>query len=115
MKRAPSSQAQAPATPVSHASGSYDLAEAVGLLNTAKIRADAGGEVDLRELPERVERICQFMAALPPGEALGYLEVAQKLINDLGVLQDKLGAHKRVMRRQLQEMRDTEQDHTDRK
>jgi hypothetical protein len=81
-----------------------DLAEAVGLVNSAKQRADAGGEIDLKDLPERIECICRLLAGMAPKEASGYLGVVENLIADLGTLQEKLGAQKRAMRRRLQEI-----------
>ena len=82
----------------------YDLAEAVGLVSAAKQRADAGGDIDLKDLPDRVECICRMLAGMAAQEAVSYLGVVEQLIADLGGLQDKLGAHRRAMRQRLQEI-----------
>jgi hypothetical protein len=83
---------------------SYDFAEAVGLIATAQKRAERGGAIDIRDLPERIERICQALKSMPREQASGYLGLMEKLIDDLDTLQAKLGAHRAAMQRRLADL-----------
>jgi hypothetical protein len=79
----------------------FELAEAIGLVAAARRRVATGGAIDLGSLPERIERICQEVRAMPRETAAGYREILIRLIADLEILGNALFGRRETLHKQL--------------
>ena len=67
-----------------------ELAELIGEVTQAKVKAGIGQRLDLSALPDRISQICEAIAALPKDQAQPYLQIIGKLTSDLDVLSGDL-------------------------
>ena len=84
-----------------------EIAEIVGIVAHARAQAAAGDRFNLTHLPERVAGLCQAIEAIPSENAGPYLEVMEKLIDDLNAIAGHVKDQSVDLQRRLLELQST--------
>ena len=84
-----------------------EIAEIVGIVAHARAQAAAGDRFNLARLPERVASLCQAIEAIPIDAANPYLDVMEKLIDDLNAIAGHVKDQSVELRRRLLERQST--------
>ena len=77
------------------------FAEVLGIVAAARRRVARGGNVDLSELPAKVERSCTWVLGLPQEEGRLYGPLLKSLKQDLDALADAVAQRRGDLGRQL--------------
>lgn len=78
-----------------------ELAELIGEVTQAKVKAGIGQRLDLSALPGRISQICDAIAALPKDQAQPYLQIIGTLTSDLELLSDDLRHRQEELQQRL--------------